>query len=404
MINNSALQNILATCTDWSTVCELYSADTTPTASGFDPNDAIACFAAVGGITFMGVEYRRLVKSYGTIKKSITSEVNTAAVTFSNISREISDYEFNYGGFEGKIMVIRGLSRGQSTTLATSKIEFAGRCDQPTTGDKDSLQVNVKFIVGALDCVVPRRTFGTEDFKGRASTDPEFEGFIYSPLYGSVSFPRIERGGGFLGWWNTRQVIGTLPYSNYSDLSARKAVPEVFGRTQMQGVIIAAADVGTQIRMIIGWCEGPISDVVDYAKSTDPALPLNTISYAKNMGLVGILNTRDTGWPGGNSYYSRTANVRTQADNSPVGVNEPPPDVYATILGKIITTPNSSGVWNTEAWTNNAAAVARHLFTHPDYYNLDPNWIDDAYAYTCWKYNDEYIFNTSLGDFIFLES
>jgi len=401
MIDNAALQSILATATDFSLVTELYASNAVPSADGFDPPNAIGLFAAVEGITFRGETYTRLVQKFGNIKTTMTEEINSASVTFSNISREIAQFEFGGTGFEGLIIVIRLLSRGRSVALTDTQILFTGRCERPSSGDKESLTVHAKSILGSVDVVIPRRTFGPEDFKGRTPNDPEFEGFIHMPSYGSFTYPRIEKRGGFLGWWNKKQVIATQHYSSYSDLDAKKAVPIGFGRVQIMLVLIGAVDVGPflQLRLAVG--EGPIQDIIN-ARSLDPALPLHPTSYVELYGLPGVLNGPDDPTWVAPGYYSRTAHIRGAADNSLLDVTDPAPEVVAVIEWLIITTP-SAGVWNTQAWTNNPAAVTRFVWNDPDFFNLDANWIDDEYSTACWNFNSTKIFNTAISDFSFVE-
>lgn len=401
MIQNAALDNIMATCRDWSTVVEIYSSDTVPTDDGFDPNDALDCFAAASGISFLGVDYKAKIKKIGTIKKSIGKEVNTASVQFANIDRYITAFEFQYG-FEGLIMVVRGFSRSMSTQLSHSKIEFAGRCDQPSGGNKETVTVNAKFIIGAVDVRCPRRKFTVDDQDGRVSTDPEFEGFIYTPQYGSTTYTRRVKSGGFLGWWNKKTRVATIAWSGYSDLDQGKSVPEVFGRSQLEFVLIGATDAGTFIRVRLACCEGEIEDIVN-ARSTDLSLPLHPTNYAELHGLVGTANgPDDPAWvaPG---YYSRTAHFRGQIDGSAIDAYEPVPAIVGIVVGRLLPLPDSVGDWVNFAWTDNPAAVTRFLFTDNKYQNLHVNWIDNAAANECYEFNGELIFNTSLSDFIYVE-
>lgn len=408
MIDNDALQTILTEEADFSTVCEFYSANTVPTDDGFDPVNAIGRFAAASDITFQDQEYLSLVKSFGRISSSMTETVGSASVTFSNLTREAAQFEFG-NNFEGLIMVIRLISRGSSTSLDTSQILFVGRCDRPLSGDKESITVNARHILAGIDVMIPRRTFGPEDFKGRVPSDPEFEGFIHMPVYGGTEYNRIEHRGGFFGWWNNKEVRATAVWTNFSDLDAAKPVPECFGRVQLKGVLIAAVDVGPQIRMQWAFCEGPIRDFTN-VRTIDPNLPLNTSSYWETTGLVGTANDLDPTnpgwdtWPGAPAYYSRTARIACQADNADMEVTEPAPDVVGVIEAKILTTPDASGNWNTEAWDDDPAAVVRHIITSADYFNLDSNWIDDGSTVECRNFNKEQIFNTSLSDFIFVEA
>lgn len=403
MLDNASLENILTTATDVSIVCEIYGADEVPGTNGFDPVDAIDCFAAVSGITFRTRIYKKLVKKFGNIKRTVTKEVNTASVEFSNLSREISQFEFA-NGFEGLLLVVRLISRSQSIAVTDSQILFVGRCEKPKGGKNDSLSVSATQILGTLDVNVPRRKFTKEDIEGRVTSDPLFEGFLFIPQYGTVSYSVRQKRGGILGLFGFKKTVTkTLAWSSFSDLDANKPVPEVFGRSQIMGTHIGYVDVGVAIRLRTAFCEGEIEDIQN-ARSTDTSFPLSGTSYAEVLGLTGSANgPDDPSWvaPG---YYSRTAHIRGQADNSAVASTDPAPDIVAVILGRKMLTPNGSGVWNTTLFNVNAAAHIRFLLTTSDYGKLDASWIDDASFYESWLYNAEQIFNTSINDFIFVEA
>lgn len=401
MIDNAALTSILQDADDISLVVELYSADTTPSTDGFDPGDALGCFAAVAGITFRGRNYSPIVERFGSIKRTISKEINSTSVTFNNLDRAVAQFEFQYG-FEGLIMVIRLLSRGESVLLTDTQILFVGRCEKPTSGSKENLQVSAKFVVGSLDVRIPRRKFGPDDNEGRTSDNPEFEGFIFMPQEGVLSYNRIEKRGGFLGWWNKKEVRVTEQYSSYTNYNANKSLPEAFGKIQMLGTLMAAADVGIAIRMRVAFCEGPIEGI-ENARSTDTSLPLSPTSYAEVLGEVGTANGPDDPLWIAPGLYSRTAHIRCQADNSALDSNDPAPDVAAVILGRKVYVPDSGGAWVTYQWSDNPAAVVRFLLTDSNYYRLDGNWIEDAYFTTAYDDCAELIFNTSVDDFIFTE-
>jgi hypothetical protein len=103
VINNSAWQTILQTAIDFTTVVEFYDPDTVPdVTNGFDPQDAIVCYAASNNISFPGnlTDYTRAIESIGNIKRTTSGEVNKATVTFSNVNHVISRFE-STTGFEG---------------------------------------------------------------------------------------------------------------------------------------------------------------------------------------------------------------------------------------------------------------------------------------------------------------
>src|SRR5688572_11072374 len=132
--------------TDLSVVAEIYPADETPSDDGFDPNNALKCYAKTNGVEFMGVSYTRLINSIGRIKKSIGEEINSASMELDNLSRETSQFEFGTG-FEGLILVFRWISRSQSTSLEDSIILWVGRLDAPASGSRTSLPLSAKFIL-----------------------------------------------------------------------------------------------------------------------------------------------------------------------------------------------------------------------------------------------------------------
>jgi len=359
----------------------------------------------VNGITFRTRTYKCLVEKFGTVKRTITKEINTASVTFSNVSREISDFEFT-NGFEGLILVIRLLSRGRSTLLTDTQTLFAGRCEKPSSGDKDSLTVTAKFILGSLGVNIPRRKFGPEDHEGRVPSDPEFEGFIIMPQSGATTYSVRKRNpwgllAGVVGFFLFKKTVKkTLAWSSFSDVDSNKSVPEIFGRSQILLTHISYADVGTELRIRSAACEGEIEGW-ENVRSTDETLPI-LFTYMLN-GLVGSLNGPDDPTIPAPGWYSRTAHMRSVVVNSTMDEVDPAPDIAAVILGRKMMTPGEDDVWDEFLWTDNAAAQTRFLLTDPYYFNLDENWIDDEYATECFRFNAEPIFNTSISDFLFVE-
>lgn len=402
MIENTALQNLLETADDFSVVVEIYADDATPAADGFDPADALKCYAAVSGITFAGEAYTALVSKFGRVNRIITGESNTASVTFSNVSREISAFEFATG-FEGLIMVIRLISRSDAT-LANSQILFTGKCEKPTSGDRDSLTVKATWILGGLDVLIPRRKYTKEDQEGRTEDDPEFEGFNFMPQYGNTTYSvrNGKKRGGIAGFFGFRKTaVKTLAWSSFSELDSNMPVAEIFGVVQVMGQHIAYADVGTEIRLRTAFCEGPIEDLVN-VRSTDDRLPLDGVSYAECLGLVGAANTDDPGWGGTSGYFSRTAYIRGKTTNTTVEDVEPAPDIVGVVYGRLLTVPDGSGDWvTTDTFDDNPAAIVRFILTNEHYFNLDTDWIDDDAAYESYLFNKELIIDRSLTDFVF---
>lgn len=401
MIENAELEAILETANDISVVCEIYGADATP--EDFEPANAIGRYAAVDGITLDGESYTRIIKKFGGITRNITKETNKASVEFSNVSREMSRFEFQHG-FEGLIMVIRLLSREGSEDLENTMILFAGRCEKPTAGNKDSLNVTATWILGNLEVPVPRRKYAKEDQDGRVPSDPEFEGFLFMPEYGTTTYTRREKRGGILGWFGFKKTVKyTLPYSSFSDIDANKPVPEVLGRSQLMGTHIGYIDSGTIIKMRTAWSEGEIHDIQN-VRSTDSRMYLSATNFFEAYGQSGAANAvgEPAAWvaPGN---YSRTAFTTGQVDNSAVDEVEPAPDLVGVILGRLMTVPDEEGNWVVnDTWTDNGAAHVRFLLTSEDYFKLEADWLEAADFYQTYVFNSQLIIDRSLTDFLMI--
>lgn len=407
MIDSADLRAVL-NAGDVSTVVEIYGADQTPTAAGFDPSDAIGRYAAISGIDFLGESYTCLVDKIGSIKRTISAETNNASVTFNNLNNQISDFEFTQH-FEGLIMVIRTISRSLSTTLEKSLILFTGRCEKPDSGNKMSLTVKATWILGGLDVKIPRRRYTPFDDEGRTRSDPEFEGFVDMPLEASVTYAREVKKTGIPGFFGRHKLEWeTHQYSSTSDIVASQFVPEILGRAQIELTLIEGLDIGGYIRMSLAACEGPIygyekkdSGDLHAARSLDTRLTLDALAYAELTGLVGNANDPDVAWLSGRPY-SLLAYIRAEAANSPLEDNEPAPTVVVIVLGRLMTIPDGDD-WNvTDQWSDNPAAHIYWFITSPYYYKLDPNWIDEASFAESYRFNAELIIQRSVSDLTFL--
>jgi hypothetical protein len=408
LIDNTALEAILTTATDISTVVEVYSSDAAPTVDGFDPTNALGLYAAVSGITFMGEPYRRLVKSIGNISKPMGEGFANASVEFSNTSREIADFEFNGGGFEGCVLVIRVISRSLSVSLATSKIEFVGRCERPDGGDKESLSVKATHILGSLDVLVPRRKYAPIDTQGRVASDPEFEGFVNMPREGDTTYSvRVSQRSpwgllaGVVGYFffkKHKTVTKTLHWSSFSDLDANKSVAVVVGRAQLVGIKLAYGDLGVWLQTVTGFCDGEISALSNF-RVLDSRLTIADTGIT--LGKAGVLNGNDPTYIS-TSYYSRTATLRANLGNSTIDEVDPAPDIVALIDGLVMPVP-TAGVWGGNVWTNNPIAHVRYFCTNADYFNLPSTWMWDEQLEKEYDFCFETIFNTEIADFTFVE-
>lgn len=398
------LRTILQTMTDPVVVCEFYPSDQAPDPSdGFDPNDAVKCYAPVGGVTFQGVDYTRLVKDYGTAKRTITPEINSHSLTLKNLSNEASDYELTTG-FEGMIYIVRLISRSLSSALTDSYIIFTGRLDQAGGGNKEDLSLTAKHILGSIDVNIPRRQYTSEDEKGRHFSDVLFEGFRFMPRYSTFTYTTRERRGGFLGLFGFKKdVTKTVKYSSYSDLDAEKFVPEAGGRVQLAATHIAYFDLGSFLLTISAFCEGKILAYTN-TRSEVPGFYLGgQVERFGDLGGVGSqVPNPDTRFdPFGNGYYSRLAYCYFAVNGSEIATVDPAPTIASVLLAKLFTVPDGSGDWVDEAWSDNGTAHIYWFCRSADYFNLSSGWMDEEAALESYNYNNEFIFDRSLSDIIF---
>jgi hypothetical protein len=409
MILDPVIEQIV-TSDDTTVLVELYDQDAVPDDAGFDPADALKLYSSID-VTFAGEEYTRLVHSVGRIKRSITDESNSVSVSFDNLDNAVSAFELDPDlGFEGKILVIRLISRSISTTEAESLILFVGRCEKPKSGTRESLSVSATQVFSSIETEIPRRKFSPEDDEGRHPSDPYFEGFRFMPQYGVTTYSvRQKRGGllGFLGFKKT--VTKTLSYSSFSDLDAEKFVPFGFGRVQVMGSHVAYQDIGTGIRATTVFMEGPIEALANL-RTDDTRFFLYTdvagyrLGYPPNQGPVGYVQQPHSSpgvWPG-DGYYANTAMVFMGIGGSNVDEVDEAPGIITVALGMRVTTPDTAGDWNTTAWCDDAAALTRYVLTSGHYGKLETGWLDDDTFTECWNFNKEPIFDTSYSDVIFL--
>lgn len=405
MITNPALKDILITGDDFAALVEFYPADAKPP---FHPSEALLRFSSVAGINFLGQPYELKVKRWGNVRRQITQENNQCQIELSNLDNEVALFEFETG-FEGLIMVVRIISRELSDDTSKAIIAFVGSCKAPNTASRESMSITALQVIGSIQLEIPRRKFSYYDEDGRPPEDKYFEGFRFAPQYGAIEYSKRKR-----GLWNLlmplliKKRLGSLNWSSYSDLDSEKFVPAVFGRAQLAGSHVAYADIGTTIRMTTAFCEGPIAFFTNLRPDDlrfSIQLPVvERKGYRAGEGTPQQLPHPDSNWVG-NGYYSKTAMIYADAKGSNVLETDPAPIIISVILGSLVAVP-VAGVWQEESvdWSDNPAAIARHLFTSPDYFRLGSDWVNDESFLEVYDYCNEIIFDPSFSDLIYVPS
>ena len=399
-----------------SVVVEFYHQDAVPQANGFDPLDPLFQFgvAASHGIGFRGKSYKQLISKggIGKIARTINKQLSGFTLTLDNSTLEIIDFE-NEVGFEGLICIARLIDHTVSTDLTDSIVFFTGRCDEPSAFTKSSYTatINVKQILNATETVVPRRFFTTTDAAGRAPNNPEFEGFLYTPRGGSISYNEKVKRGGLLGLFGLKKTVTrTQPYSSHSDLQEETSVPLVLGRTQAEMIQFAYEDRGNYINFLGFWADGHehgIKSIENFRSVTD-GLPISGFTHklGKKGGSVDDGATQandDPDWIAA-GIYSRTAWTRATAHGTTLESDDAAPTTVSMLFGQLLPIPNNDGTFTLIDFSDSAVAHSRWLLSSKYYFNLPDAWHDDTENLTAYNYGNHVLVDQSNTDTVLLNS
>lgn len=383
------------------TVIEIYHQDSVPGADGFDPTDAILRLSQVAGLDFFG-EFQRLVKSVGNVSRTLKKQLSSFSFTLSNLSREVADFEFTTG-FEGLICVARLIDADISTDLTDSIVLFTGRCEKPDTFERGSetVKISVKQILNQTEVNIPRRKFTVDDADGRAPSDPLFEGFVYVPRQGTVTYTEVVKKRFLLFFSKKKTVTRTLQYSSHSDLQSDAVVPLALGRVQVQGINFAYADTGTGIQVLSFWSEGEIA-AYQSLRSVTPGFPIasSVKKYGKPGGAADDATHQTNDAPSfvGGGIYSRLAYTRATASGSRADTDDPAPDIVAILLGMKMPVPGVGTDFSSNDWSDNAVVQSRWVINSPDFFGLEEAWFDDGETLESADYCDHILVDQANTD------
>jgi hypothetical protein len=356
---------------------ELYENNVLPGVSGFDPDDATLRVSNTS-TSFLGNDYLRWLTGHmPTISRTITEKFNSVSLTLDNFEeppgsklRPVAAFLLN-NPIEGRFIVIRLVLRAVTvTTLADSFVLFTGKCEKPYDAEDNRITISAKQLIGSIDEEVPWRQFDPEDEEGREIDDPLFEGFLFSPKTGIVSFNERVRRGGFLGLLGFKKTVtNTLQFTNHQGVEIEKFVPLVLGRAQVQFLPVAWIDVGGQINAIYNISEGPIKTIFDprvitqgfeFASERDGNPDVDQFRYGYPGGTNGqepFLNNLTGGIPA-NGYYSMSAMMSTAIYGTDVSQDDPAAEIVAVLLGMIIPLPDDAGDFVLEDCSDNPAGYS----------------------------------------------
>lgn len=399
---------------------EFYDPDALPGASGFDPDDSIFRIAT-RTLTFLGNSYTRYLEEAPTISKSITEKFNTVNIRLGSPevppasgNRPVAAFVLG-NDIDGMLIVVRVISRAFTpTVLPDSFVAFTGKLEKPYDADGNSITLQAKQYIGTIDQSTPWREFDPEDEEGRLTSDPLFEGFLFSAKNGSVAYKERVRRGGVLGLLGFKKTVSrTLQFSNHQGVEISKSVPLILGRAQATYLPVAYIDAGGQINTIYAISEGPIKKFGDRQVLTagyqlasvadsNPEIDQFRFGYPGGTnGQVPFLNNVSGGIPG-NGFYSMTAMMSTALYGTDVAQDDPAAEVVGVILGMLMDLPDESGDFTLNDWSDNPAFQVRWALTHPHVFNLDPAFINDPQCIKAACYCDDPVLDETNGELILL--
>ncbi len=366
---------------------EFYDHDYVPGINGFDPADAIEKFAAEE-ITWNTLAYRRELKDRSDIVRNMGEKTNNVTLNFSNINRYMATFA-QTRNIEGMFLVIRCVA---PSVTDDSLVLFVGRCDKPSDIDKGSFTLQAHQDFGNINQTVPPDKFQADDPEGRLPSDPLFEGIPFNAVAGSNSFPVVEPSTSFFGrlFGRRKTVQKTEQWSSNDNTPLGQVQAECFGRVQMQLIPIAWADKGTHIGALLFACKGPIAGIDNIKTRTegwgDPVCNFNGVPPGVHLGDAGGTgtNTGNTCQPdlGAGLLFSHSAYVDgamlAPDPEAAIAIKDEPPTITAIIRGRIMSLPNSSGVYSLSGWSDNPVHIARFILTSAKWVNINPAFMEDA--------------------------
>lgn len=379
---------------------ELYPRDYYPDPDGdFDPAEATALFAEVGGINWLGNDYRRQVLSRGSIGRYFSGQFNSVSVTLDNAELYMSAFVIA-NNVESLRLVIRYIDLDQSDTLTDSIVCFVGRLEKPRVLDEESCELSAVQELGSVNVEAPRRTYSATDPDGRSPADPRFHGFKFTPQTGLFQYPSTVTKRTLLFFVKKKTVLATGQWSSQDNINEGQALPAILGRVQIELTPILWADTGSLVKALWVAAGEKVSDIVNITNRTGGFLSQIT----KHLGDPGGTGTNafpDPLFPS-SGLLSDTAFIGA-ASNSDVDKIDAAPTVTAIVLCEIAL-PDGSNDFVLLGPSSNPAYLARHILTSSNYLNLDPRMVHPGDVIAAARYCDEFLLDQSNAEALVLGS
>lgn len=430
-------------------VVEIYPRDTIDIASNAAPADAIGRFANIcyTWINSTGsYTYDAKILDFPEVSTYLSEQINTAEVTFSNVKRgkgSMSKFILD-NNVKGCWMVIRLLFPDNPEE---SHVAFWGKCNRPGEISNESLTISasqdlgnykqeIPFRVYQINCPLDfarplggclgnqslaeksvafrqavadfgtagcNKLFGTCTLLGNT---PFFQGQRVVAVSGQFSYITVEEVVKRVLFWTKRKKIQVVKTDNWSSVNQsedNEVIPLGFGRFQLQGHPFSWADVGEQVKSLLGFCEGKIS-AFTFTKSRTQGI--NILSVVEHLGDWGGVGTQgiDSLFQGVSGYNSRLAYLEVITDGSSPTQVDNAPIITSVIRGLEIPVPDPDGVYSSDDWSNNPVHITRFVLTDTRFARMPVARIDDEYNLTTAADCDEIVEDRTNEEAIVLPS
>lgn len=422
---------------DLTDVVEFYAWSYELGPAGFDATQAIKRYASVGNVRWSGVRYKRQFTGRSDIERSMGPSFNHCSIKFSNVNRELASFILS-NEVEGTRMVVRTISRSLPAASRASVVLFTGRIEKPGQINKSTAQISAKQDLATVQHEVPWRTYEhqcplefkdegcmggetlaqkTQAFRDAIKCDKArdgdcarygntkmFQGFRIRPISGTYRYYTTERRKrgpfGIFGHKNV-QVAHDAQWSSEDKTPYGEPVAIPFGLVQVEGVPLEVADIGTAVKWLMSFGEGPADAVTNIKNRTQGLQQPNNVTV--HLGEYGGQGTQghDQQFPN-SDLYSRTIYAGGSCPGGSAEAHDPIPVITAVVRGMKVPLPDANGVFNQFGWTDNPAYLTRFALTDPRLFGISPNLIDDPVCWDTGKFCDEVLIDDSNGERTFV--
>src|SRR5262245_4587093 len=387
-------------------------------------------------VSWNGFLYQQQQITRGDVSRYFDSKFNSVSITLSNVDRTIGTLIRAAGSCHGYLVIVRCISRRVNND---SIVLFVGRCEKAFDADNDTVSINAKQDLGAIDNEFPWRVFSQKcplEFKGTECLAAEalgsksaayqaatlcnksfgqcteyantnaFQGFRFNGRSGNckVTARRGGAGGAILSLFGLGNKRVTKQWTSQEDTPYGKPVPFGFGRTQIELIGIQHADTGQYLaaQYVVG--EGELSALIN-VRNVSSGWADTFQDYAQHLGKYGTDASQNPlkFFASANDKLSHTAYIEITILGENPDTGDPAPTIVAVALWTKIPVWDGSS-FTGAAWSDKAPELLRYLITEVRSLNYSSTWIDTATFGAAVDYCDEPLKDESGADDVYVSS